>query len=103
MSRNLTAESSDEEALDWLRTFPSLAHLMQCFERAAPTARALLQMDSDASLTAIGIDSTIDRAELMLAIRRVRLTAATRGRRMLLDSPARGSVEMQDVPCLVHG
>ena len=97
LSRHLSADRqnrSDEEALDWLRSFPDLAHLRQRFEDAAPTAAALLQMDSDSSLTAMGVESAIDRAQLMLATRRARLSAAMRGACTLQDEPAWRSAEM---------
>ena len=72
VSRNLTSCSTTRDVVQWLLSFEDLAHLASCFEDTAITGQILLQMDKDASLEASGVEDGVERAHLLLLIRRAR-------------------------------
>ena len=76
MSRVLTSSCTVENVVQWVYSFADLAHLASHFKNAAMTGQDLLQMDSDASLEAGGIEDGVERARLLWLIRRARRSEA---------------------------
>ena len=67
-----TLGAGAEDLLDWLKLIPDLLIYIDGFQEDGTTGAQLSQVESDAPLIALGMNSEVDRKCLLLQLARVR-------------------------------